>query len=86
RKNHYEILRISKTASSEDIKEAFVKLSKETHPDVNKHDPKTSERFSEIIEAYRILSKPSTREEYDLQHIWSRRHVHNIYPPRSYHP
>lgn len=85
RKSHYDVLKIAKDASAEDIKDAFVKLSKETHPDVNKHDPKTSERFSEIIEAYRILSKPDLKKQYDLEHML-RRHVHEVYPPRSYHP
>ncbi|XP_075977129.1 uncharacterized protein LOC142977239 [Anticarsia gemmatalis] len=64
RKNHYEILNLRKNCSDKDIKEAFIRLSKEYHPDKNK-DAKAQEKFVNIVEAYNVLSKPGSRARYD---------------------
>lgn len=65
KRNYYDVLGVSKTASAEDIKQAFRKLSKKYHPDVNKAAD-ANEKFKEINEAYDTLGDPKKREQYDL--------------------
>lgn len=57
-KNYFEILGVSESASDDEIKKAYRKLSKQYHPDVN---PEGAEKFKEIAEAYDILSNPDKR-------------------------
>nr|XP_021201445.2 dnaJ-like protein 60 isoform X2 [Helicoverpa armigera] len=64
RKNHYEVLNLRRNCSDKDIKEAFIQMSKEYHPDKNK-DARAQEKFVRIVEAYNVLSKPSSRARYD---------------------
>ena len=64
KKDYYEVLGVSKTASEEEIKRAFRKLAKQYHPDVNKEEG-AEEKFKEIGEAYAILSDPEKRRQYD---------------------
>ncbi len=64
KRDYYEVLGVSKTATDEEIKRAFRKLAKQYHPDVNK-DPGAEEKFKEIGEAYAILSDPEKRRQYD---------------------
>ena len=64
-KNYYEILGVEKDATDEEIKLAYRKLAKKYHPDVNKTDPKTKEKFIEIKEAYDVLIDPVQRRIYD---------------------
>ncbi len=64
KKDYYEVLGVSKTASDEEIKRAFRKLAKQYHPDINK-EPGAEEKFKEIGEAYAVLSDPSKRSQYD---------------------
>ncbi len=64
-RDYYEILGISRDASSTDIKRAFRKLARELHPDVNKHDPEAEEKFKQAAEAYEVLSDSQRRETYD---------------------
>ena len=61
-KDYYGILGVSKTASADEIKKAYRKLSKQFHPDVN---PEGAERFKEIAEAYDTLSSPDKKQRYD---------------------
>ncbi|MGM0410839.1 MAG: molecular chaperone DnaJ [Bacillota bacterium] len=65
KKDYYEILGVDKDASQKEIKKAYRKLAKKYHPDMNKDDPDTSEKFKEISEAYEILSDPDKRKRYD---------------------
>jgi len=65
KKDYYEILGIPKTATKEEIKRAFRKLARKYHPDVNPNDPKASEKFKEINEAYMLLEDDKKREMYD---------------------
>ena len=64
KKDYYEILGVSKTASDKEIKSAFRKLAKQYHPDVNKA-PDAAEKFKEAQEAYAVLSDPDKRSKYD---------------------
>lgn len=64
-KDYYKVLGVSETASDKDIKSSFRKLAKQYHPDRNKGDKKSEERFKEISEAYDVLSDSKKRSEYD---------------------
>lgn len=63
--DYYHVLGVDRSASSEDIKKAYRKLSMEHHPDRNQGDKKSEEKFKEINEAYSVLSNPDKRREYD---------------------
>lgn len=64
KRDYYEVLGVSKTASKEEIKKAYRKLSKQFHPDINK-EADASEKFQEVKEAYEVLSDDQKREQYD---------------------
>ena len=64
-KDSYAILGVSKTASPEEIKQAFRKLARKYHPDVNPGNKQAEARFKEINEAYEVLSDPDKRSKYD---------------------
>lgn len=64
KRDYYDILGVSKSASSEEVKKAYKKLAKKYHPDVNKEDGST-EKFKEISEAYAVLSDGSKKQAYD---------------------
>ncbi len=67
-KNYYDILGVSEKASLEDITAAKNELAKKYHPDVNLKDGiDTTEQMQEILEAYRVLSNPDKRSEYDWE-------------------
>ncbi|GAA4309503.1 DnaJ C-terminal domain-containing protein [Streptomyces venetus] len=60
----YDALGVSRTASQDEIQQAYRKLARKYHPDVNK-DPGAEERFKDLNEAYSALSDPKTRARYD---------------------
>jgi curved DNA-binding protein len=64
-KDYYSILGISKTASQEEIKQAFRKLARKYHPDVNPGNKQAEAKFKEVNEAYEVLSDPDKRKKYD---------------------
>ena len=64
-KDYYEILWISRQASEEEIKKAYRKLAMQYHPDRNKWDKASEEKFKEVNEAYSVLSDVSKRKQYD---------------------
>ncbi|MBR8833625.1 MAG: DnaJ domain-containing protein [Stigonema ocellatum SAG 48.90 = DSM 106950] len=64
-KDYYTILGVSKTATAEEIKQAFRKLARKYHPDVNPNNKQAEARFKEVNEAYEVLSDPDKRKKYD---------------------
>ncbi len=64
-KDYYKALGVTKGASADEIKKSYRKLARKYHPDANKGDAASEERFKEISEAYNVLSDPKRRAEYD---------------------
>ncbi|MBR3423149.1 MAG: DnaJ domain-containing protein, partial [Clostridia bacterium] len=65
KRDYYEVLGVSKTASDDDIKKAYRKLAKQYHPDMNPGDKAAEQKFKEINEAYEVVSDPEKRAKYD---------------------
>ncbi len=64
-KDYYKVLGVSKGAPADEIKKSYRKLARKYHPDANKGDAASEERFKEISEAYNVLSDEKRRKEYD---------------------
>jgi DnaJ-class molecular chaperone len=64
-KDYYTTLGVAKTATEKDIKQAFRKLARKFHPDVNPGDKSAESKFKEINEAYEVLGDPEKRKKYD---------------------
>src|SRR5262249_19975854 len=65
RKDFYSVLGVPKTATEKEIKQAYRKLARKYHPDVNPNGKTAENRFKEISEAYEGLSDPEKRKHYD---------------------
>jgi len=65
-RDYYKILGVSKTSSPEEIKKAYRKLALKFHPDRNKGNKASEDRFKEISEAYAVLSDPEKKKQYDM--------------------
>jgi curved DNA-binding protein len=64
-KDYYATLGVAKTASDKEIKQAFRKLARKFHPDVNPGSKAAEAKFKEINEAHEVLGDPTTRKKYD---------------------
>jgi DnaJ-class molecular chaperone len=64
-KDYYQTLGVSKTASEKELKQAYRKLARKYHPDVNPGDKTAEAKFKEINEAYEVLGDPAKRKKYD---------------------
>lgn len=63
--DYYKILGVGKTASAKDIKNAYRKLARKYHPDLNPNDKEAKKKFQQINEANEVLSDPEKRKKYD---------------------
>ena len=63
KRDYYEVLGVNKSASSEQIKAAYRKLAVKHHPDKNKGDKASEEKFKEASEAYRVLSNTERKQK-----------------------
>ncbi len=64
-KDYYKTLGVAKTATEKEIKQAFRKLARKLHPDVNPGDKSAESRFKEVNEAYEVLGDATSRKKYD---------------------
>jgi len=65
RKDYYKILEVEKTSSPKEIKKAYHKLALQWHPDKNKENPEADAKFTDILEAYVVISDEEKRGKYD---------------------
>ena len=65
KRDYYEILGISRSASEKEIKNAFRSLARKHHPDKNPDNPDSERLFKEVQEAFAVLSNPDERRKFD---------------------
>ena len=65
-RDYYEVLGVDKKSSADEIKKAYRKLAKKYHPDLHPDDESAHKKFTEINEAYEVLSDPEKRKKYDM--------------------
>src|SRR6478735_6645570 len=65
KRDYYEVLGVSKSASADEIKKSYRKVAMQYHPDRNPGDKSAEEKFKEAAEAYEILSDTDKRAQYD---------------------
>lgn len=65
KRDYYEVLEVSKSASAEEIKKAYRKKALQFHPDKNPDNKEAEEKFKEAAEAYEVLSNPEKKQRYD---------------------
>lgn len=68
-KDPYDVLGVKKTAGADEIKQAYRRLAKEFHPDLNPNDPIVEQRFKEISQAYGVLGDKEKRAQFDRGEI-----------------
>ena len=65
KQDYYTVLGVRRDASAKEIKQAYRRLARKYHPDVNPGDAKAEQKFKEISEAYSVLENPDSRKKYD---------------------
>src|SRR5919202_1873672 len=71
KRDYYDVLGVKRNSSEKEIRQAYRKLARTYHPDLNPNDKSAEDRFKEISEAYEVLSDKDKRGKYDRYgHDW----------------
>ena len=71
KRDYYQVLGVARGASDKDIRNAYRKLARKFHPDLNPNDKASEAKFKELSEAYEVLADPGKRKKYDrFGHEW----------------
>src|SRR5687768_17999082 len=65
RRDYYDVLGVSRSAPEKEIRQAYRKLARQYHPDLNPNDKQAEAKFKEIGQAYEVLSDGEKRKQYD---------------------
>src|SRR4051812_6047241 len=94
-KDYYAVLGLSKGASEAEIKKAYKKLARESHPDLHPNNPAAEKKFKELSEAYAVLSDAEKRSKYDrfgsgdfgdnFSQAWNQAHTGGGFDPNRMH-